>query len=166
MQPVHITLDVMHDITRTAETDDLNYSINYSSICKTIAKSCEARTFDSLESLHDHIRDRCFQEHGDIHDIRLDIERTRGLLHPATTAIRASADRRKEVLSEEQLFISNLEIRTIIGINQCEREEIQLVRFDLISHRSARPNSVFPFRNLERRIREVGLSGVWHPFRH
>ena len=154
LQPVNITLDILHDTSRAAETDDLNYSINYSSICKTIVKSCESRSFDSVESLHDHVRDQCFQEHDDIHEIRLDIQRTRGLLHPATTAIKASA-KRGETSSAEELLLSNLEVRTIVGINQCEREETQLVRFDILVHRQSLRSSPFPFRTLERRLRDV-----------
>ncbi|KAK7676103.1 hypothetical protein QCA50_020943 [Cerrena zonata] len=153
VQPVNITLEIKHDITRTAETDDLTHSINYSSVSKTISTSCQVTDFDSLESLFDYARDRTFEEHDDVHHIHLEIQRPRGLLYPATTAIRAEARRSANTPSAEQLSISNLEIRTIIGINDCEREETQLVRFDLIFHRRTRPTSVFPFRNLERSIR-------------
>ncbi|CAL1709950.1 unnamed protein product [Somion occarium] len=155
VQPVQITLDISHDISRTAETDDLVYSIDYSSICKTIVASCAGEHFSSLESLHDYIRDECFKAHQEIQQLGLCILRPRGLLYPAITAIQTTATRTgsSSHSPDERLYVSNLEIRTIVGINECEREEAQLVRFDLTFHRSSHRRYAFPFRNTERRIR-------------
>ncbi|TCD65716.1 trifunctional dihydropteroate synthetase [Steccherinum ochraceum] len=154
LQPVHITLDIVFDITRAADTDDLVHSIDYSAVCKTITASCDASTYKSLEDLCHAVLSAIFDGHGQVQDAAIHLTRTRALLHPATTGIRASRTRDKPRHYSEELLLSSLEYRTIIGINDCERVDTQLVRCDVELVGAIRPNATFQFRDLERRIQK------------
>ncbi|KAI0074324.1 Dihydropteroate synthase [Panus rudis PR-1116 ss-1] len=156
LQPVHVTVEVVHDITRTADTDDLQYSLDYSELCKSITAACEGQAFASLESLLDHISERSLQSNGALQKFSLSVVRLRGLLHPVITSIETTRVRPFTNLeaTSEILSIHNLEVRTIVGINKCEREETQLVRFDVRFARPHTRDTRLPFRDLERRLRK------------
>lgn len=155
LQPVQITLEIVYDVSRAAATDDLVHSINYSEICKTLTAIAASKTFMSLESLCDRLLAVVFEAHDQVQDITAHVVRTRALLHPATTGIRASRTREQELHTSEHLLLSNLEYRTIIGINDCEREDTQLVKFDVSLHRTVQRDAPFYFRDLERQIYSV-----------
>lgn len=160
LQPVHITLDIVHDISHTASTDDLTHSIDYSAISKTLTKSCGSTTFTSLESLCDSILESTFQLHDQVQEVAIRITRSRALLHPATTGIRASRTRGQSQHSSEEFILSGLEYRAIVGINDCEREDTQVVRFDLELSRPIQRSTVFRFRELERQLHSVSSTLV------
>ncbi|KAH8102201.1 Dihydropteroate synthase [Cristinia sonorae] len=151
-QPVNITLDIVYDISRAAATDNLVFSIDYSAICKTLTAVSTSDTFRSLESLCDTVLSATFDKHDQVTELAVHVSRSRGLLHPAATEIRASRKRSQTRHAYEEISLSNLEYRTIVGINDCEREDTQLVRFDVKLQRTARRDIPFAFRDLERRI--------------
>lgn len=60
--------------------------------------------------------------------------------------------------SREELFIHSLESYLIVGINACEREQAQLVRFDISMQRRTNgynANTSFPFRELALTVTNV-----------
>lgn len=154
LQPVHLTLTIAHDITKTAETDDLSHSIDYSSICKTLVDVCSNQNYLCLESLRDHILLETFHRHPEIQDVTIQITRSRALLHPASTQLVVTKTR-EDVGDHEYLTIQDLECRAIVGINQCEREEGQLVAFQLTLQRSPISTVPFSFRSLAQQIISV-----------
>ena len=163
LQPVSVTLGIAYDISQTAATDDLLHSIDYSAVCKTLTASCTSRTFPSLESLCDATLEAVLQRHSQVQELKLEITRSRALLHPATTSIRVSRSREQDRHTFEELLLSNLEYRTIVGINDCEREDTQLVRFDITLGRPVQREPYFAFRELERQVFTVGAYDRVYP---
>ncbi|KAI0787017.1 Dihydropteroate synthase-like protein [Abortiporus biennis] len=157
-QPLNITLTIVHDITKTAETDDLVHSIDYSSICKTLVETSSSRDFNSIECLTDYLLDQVLSKHQDVEEISISVTRTRALLHPAATRIRTSRRRpatTQQLIGQdnlEEIGIIDLECRTIVGINPCEREESQIVTFDILLIRKSYRTVLFNFRALANKI--------------
>lgn len=156
LQPVHLTLTIAHDITHTAETDDLTHSIDYSSVCKTLVDVCSNQNYSCLESLRDQVLQETFHRHPEIQDVTVQITRSRALLHPASTQLVVSKSR-QDVADLECLTIQDLECRAIVGINACEREEAQLVAFNLTLQRSPISAVPFGFRGLSQQIISVSF---------
>lgn len=155
VQPVYFTITIPHDVSQSAEKDDLRFSINYSTICRTITQACENTVFASTEFLCDAVLERCFEAHDVIGGIELLVCRPRALLHPASTSVRVSRSRNQVRPPPLQFTLSNLEVRTIVGVNTCEREERQLVRADVTFFLNNHLPSAFDFRAVSRDLSEV-----------
>ena len=153
---------INHSIASAALTDELEYSINYSTVCKTAIAAVNSRDFASTEDCVHHIIDSCFRDHQDVHSLTVTLTRPKALLQPAS--VQLSSSRKRGITgSLEQLSIHSLETYPIVGINACEREQTQLVRFDVSMQRSTNgydSGTPFPFRDLALRLVKVNLHGV------
>ncbi|PSR75668.1 hypothetical protein PHLCEN_2v8959 [Hermanssonia centrifuga] len=158
LQPTYITLTITHSIARAALTDDLALSINYSTICATITEVSRSKSFGSSEDLADHIVGQCFELFPEVQQFTVLVTRPKALLQPAFTEYTCTRERGRESFSDI-LSIRGLECYPIVGINACEREQEQLVRFDVTVHRTcsnSKRGVFFPYRELSLRI----LKGV------
>ena len=54
-QMVSLDLEMAHDIRKAAETDDIEYALNYKSIAKRLIKFVEASEFLFVESMADDV---------------------------------------------------------------------------------------------------------------
>ncbi|GET02501.1 dihydropteroate synthase [Rhizophagus clarus] len=139
-QPVIINLIVYTDISQAGETDHLPYSIDYSSITKNVTKFSEESSFKSIEALADAIAKLCITEFH-IPKVNVRLEKPKALLHAKCAGVEIT--RTKEDYDElsksrsggneydDRIFVQDLRLNTIIGINPWEREEKQSVIVNL-----------------------------------
>jgi dihydroneopterin aldolase / 2-amino-4-hydroxy-6-hydroxymethyldihydropteridine diphosphokinase / dihydropteroate synthase len=170
-QPVRVSVSIPYDLRAAAEGDDISESINYGSLSKRVLASVEGqedssgssstRTFRSLEHLLDHIFRTCFEEFPEIQCMTLDVLKSRALPYADGIRVFSSRARDGSRLAPDRLAIQQLSCNVIVGLNQCEREDEQLVCFDVDMSTSTsltpKPENAFDFRLLARDIRQVSL---------
>lgn len=139
-QPVIINLIIYTDISKAGDTDHLPYSIDYSSITKSITKFSEESSFKSIEALADAIAKLCITEFH-ISKVNIRLEKPKALLHAKCAGVEIT--RTKEDYDElsksqsggneydDRIFVQDLRLNAIIGINPWEREEKQSVIVNL-----------------------------------
>jgi dihydroneopterin aldolase / 2-amino-4-hydroxy-6-hydroxymethyldihydropteridine diphosphokinase / dihydropteroate synthase len=165
-QPVRVSVSIPYDLRAAAEGDDILKSINYGSLSKRVLASVEGPsgstcTFRSLEHLLDHIFGTCFDAFPEIQHMTLDIVKPRALPYADGIRVLSSRARDGSRLAPDRFAIQQLSCNVIVGLNQCEREDKQLVCFDVDISRStsmtSEPENAFDFRLLARDIRQVSL---------
>lgn len=159
LQPITLTLSINHSIASTAHTDNLDLSINYSTVCKTAIDVATSRAFRSCEDIVDQIFTTIFERHAQVKALKISLSRPKALQQPAYAEF-SSFSSRGQPGAAEVLSLRQLECHPIVGVNLCEREQTQAVRFDLSMRRSTRtPHQAppFPFRALSRKVVDVRL---------
>lgn len=154
LQPAYVTLEIWHSVSQAAATDGLDHTINYSTVCKTVIEASTVRPFSAAEDFVQYALDKCYADHPQVHSLTLRLGRPKALLQPACSEITVSSDR-GSAASIESYRISNLECFPIVGVNDCERLQTQLVRFDLsltTHERSLQISSPFPTRQVAEKI--------------
>ena len=165
-QPVRVSVHIPYDLRAAAERDDIAKSVNYGSLSKRVLASVEdpgassPHTFRSLEQLADHIFDTCFGAFAEIQHMTLDVVKPRAL--PYADAIRVLSSRARDGsrLSPDCFAIQQLSCNVVVGLNPCEREDKQLVCFDvdISSIFASEPENAFDFRLLAKDIRQVCIT--------
>ncbi|KAI8147624.1 Dihydropteroate synthase-like protein [Fennellomyces sp. T-0311] len=143
-QPVVITVELYTDITAAGNSDHVTSSIHYGHVTKAISKLTETGTFKSIEELgHAIVRVCCVDFGAERTTVR--VEQPKALLHAAAAGVllsRAKDDfngiTEKETTGvasglgkEDIVFVKDLRLSTIIGVNPWEREEKQVVVVNL-----------------------------------
>jgi dihydroneopterin aldolase/2-amino-4-hydroxy-6-hydroxymethyldihydropteridine diphosphokinase/dihydropteroate synthase len=168
-QPVRVSVSIPYDLRAAAEGDDILKSINYGSLSKRVLASVEdqedpsstsgsgsTHTFRSLEHLLDHIFVTCFDAFPEIQHMTLDVVKPRALPYADGIRVLSSRARDGSRLAPDRFAIQQLSCNVIVGLNQCEREDKQVVCFDVdISMTSELEENAFDFRLLARDIRQV-----------
>ena len=166
-QPVQVSVDIPYDLRAAAEGDDISKSINYGSLSKRVLASVENSdpsssttcTFRSLEHLSDHIFRTCFGAFPEIQHMTLDVVKPRALPYADGIRVLSSRARDGSRLSPDRLAIQRLSCNVVVGLNPCEREDRQLVCFDVdistIASEALEPENAFDFRRLARDMRQV-----------
>jgi dihydroneopterin aldolase / 2-amino-4-hydroxy-6-hydroxymethyldihydropteridine diphosphokinase / dihydropteroate synthase len=168
-QPVRVSVSIPYDLRAAAENDDILKSINYGSLSKRVLASVESpttassstRTFRSLEHLSDHIFVTCFDAFPEIQRMTLDVVKSRALPYADGIRVLSSRARDGSRLAPDRFAIQQLSCNVIVGLNQCEREDEQLVCFDVdistssTSMTTPELENAFDFRLLARDIRQV-----------
>ncbi|KDQ56667.1 hypothetical protein JAAARDRAFT_58960 [Jaapia argillacea MUCL 33604] len=149
-QPVQLTLSFPYDLSKVAESDELQYSINYASICSTLTSAMSSGPFISLENLTERILDLCTRTHPEIQDVDLVIRRSKASLYCKAIGLHLSRSHSNDNPRRE-VFIEDLECPAIIGINPCERVQKQIVRFNVSTSRTT-VKGPFDFRGLTETI--------------
>ncbi|KAF7790607.1 hypothetical protein EIP86_001563 [Pleurotus ostreatoroseus] len=156
LQPIFVTLTASHSIAVAAANDDLNHSINYSTLCNIAIDVSKSRSFSSSEDFVDEVQKRCFFQFPGVQAFTVTLKRPKALLQPAVTEVTWSKARgTKSMLC---IFaILGMEGLPIVGINPCERVQKQAVKFDICARRStptSEQSESFPFRGLYLNILE------------
>ena len=89
-----------------------------------------ARPFTSSEDFVQYAIEQCLVHYPDIRSLTLTLKRSKALLQPACSEIVVSSDRGPSACIQSYR-VENLECFPIVGVNDCERLQTQLVRFDL-----------------------------------
>jgi dihydroneopterin aldolase/2-amino-4-hydroxy-6-hydroxymethyldihydropteridine diphosphokinase/dihydropteroate synthase len=157
---VRVSVHVPYDLRTAAEGDDITKSINYGSLSKRILASVEdVPSFGSLEQLSDHIFAACFRAFPEIQRMTLDVLKPRALPYADGIRVLSSRARDGSRLSPDRFAIQQLSCNVIVGLNPCEREDKQLVCFDVdistFTSNTLEPENAFDFRLLARDIRQV-----------
>ncbi|CAG8807898.1 36982_t:CDS:2, partial [Racocetra persica] len=139
-QPVLINLTLHKNISEAGKKDKLSYSINYGIVSKAVSKYAEDSISDSIEALAEGIAKICVNEcHAPRVTVR--VEKPRALLHAASAGveiIRTREDYSKIDSNsntfpiyndnrQDVIFVKDLRLSAIIGVNPWEREEKQTV---------------------------------------
>lgn len=132
-QPVIVSLSVPHDVRRTASTDHLVHSVNYSVLSDHLRDSLELKnTFLSLEEFAIHMFDTLLgAESLRIPELRIKITQLTPPLHAKSVGLEAvgTVPRRGDwSVSHMKHFVEDLDCDAIIGVNPLEREEKQVVK--------------------------------------
>ncbi|KAF5365178.1 hypothetical protein D9758_005363 [Tetrapyrgos nigripes] len=143
-QPILVTLTVPHDIQSTARTDELEHSINYSTLASTIRDKVddERKSFQSLEDLTGFIFDLLLDVNADtprLSGARVKVTQVKPPLHCKSVSVEAeatSSGNSSWVLSSTGTIhtIEDLECDLIVGVNSAERLEKQIVRINIAIH--------------------------------
>lgn len=193
-QPVRVSISVPYDLRPAAEADDVSKSINYGTLSKCVlasvvevedhapapasAAAARQRQFRSLEQLSGHIFATCFGAFPEIERMTLDVVKPRALPYADGVRLLSSRARDGSRLASERFSIQRLACNVIVGLNPCEREDKQLVCFDvdLSTHHHPPSSSLvhsqdqsqtlepeneddaFDFRGLAKDIRQVRAS--------
>ncbi|KAK3807680.1 MAG: Dihydropteroate synthase-like protein [Benniella sp.] len=143
-QPIIINLTVYTSVSAAGDTDHLPYSIHYGVLCKTVEAHSEKSEFRSVEALADSIARVTIRKcHAPKITVRID--KPRALLHAASAGVeitRSRSDYSEEELQdavpcpirfkqEDIIFVKDLRLSCIIGVNPWEREEEQVVVVNL-----------------------------------
>ncbi|KAI8064715.1 Dihydropteroate synthase-like protein [Gongronella butleri] len=150
-QPVVISVWLYTDITAAGDTDHVTNSIHYGHVTKGITKLAETNTFASLEALaHAVVRLCCV--HFGAQRTKVSVEQPKALLHAAASGVqlaRAREDFEDDAIVEtsgtvsqlgveDMVFVKDLRLHTIIGVNPWEREEKQIVVVNLTIYPGAK----------------------------
>jgi dihydroneopterin aldolase/2-amino-4-hydroxy-6-hydroxymethyldihydropteridine diphosphokinase/dihydropteroate synthase len=134
-------------------------------LSKTVIASVEAvPTFRSLEQLSDQIFGGCFGAFPEIQHMTVDVVKPRAFPYADGIHILSSRARDGSRLSPDRFTIQQLSSNVIVGRNPCEREDKQLVCFDVeistITSNTFKPENAFDFRLLARDIRQVCITAL------
>lgn len=143
-QPVVITVWLYTDITAAGDTDHVTNSIHYGHVTKGITKLAETNTFKSLEALAHAVVKLCCVHFG-AERTAITVEQPKALLHASASGVQLSRSKHDfkddgvvETLGdvsklgyEDVVFVKDLRLHTIIGVNPWEREEKQVVVINL-----------------------------------
>ncbi|KAI9030987.1 Dihydropteroate synthase-like protein [Phycomyces nitens] len=142
-QPVVISVWLYTDITAAGDSDIVTNSIHYGHVTKGITKLAETGTFKSLEALAHAVVRLCCVHFGAVRTM-VKVEQPKALLHASASGVimsRAKVDFKGiegETLGdvsglgrEDEVFVKDLRLHAIIGVNPWEREEKQVVVINL-----------------------------------
>ncbi|KAF8948730.1 trifunctional dihydropteroate synthetase, partial [Entomortierella lignicola] len=143
-QPIIINLVVYTSVSQAGDTDHLPYSIHYGVLCKTVEAHSEKTEFRSVEALADSIA-RVVISKCHAPKITVRIDKPRALLHAASAGVEITRSRSDYTEAEltgtvqrplrfnqqDIIFVKDLRLSCIIGVNPWEREEEQVVVLNL-----------------------------------
>ncbi|KAI5891365.1 Dihydropteroate synthase [Schizophyllum commune H4-8] len=158
-QPILVSVSLPTDVVPAAVGDELTKSINYSAIASSLRNSVTAdHAFANLEDILDHaLRTLLAPEsvlRPFITQIYVRLVQVKPPLHCASVGLEAVAKAGEPglwTITDRRYFVRDLEVDAVIGVNQCEREEKQIVRLNASLEAGSAPGSV-DFRSLTRRL--------------
>ncbi|KAL7752988.1 trifunctional dihydropteroate synthetase [Sorochytrium milnesiophthora] len=158
-QPLDVSFSIRTDVGAAGEYDLLANSVSYSALSKTVSELAEKSRFRTLEALSTALAAALVRD-SDASEVTVKIEKPRSLLRAAATGVeivrrrrqapQASATGNETSTSElypspdadDVLFIRDLVLSAIIGVNPWEREERQNIIINLsIFHPDGFPES-------------------------
>ncbi|KAF8964785.1 Dihydropteroate synthase-like protein [Flammula alnicola] len=138
-QPISISIFIYHNVSRTANADDLSYSINYSDIAKEIRASVISTPFICLQDLSRHICNAIHEFSSLVNllgglEIRIRVAQLKAPLHCKTVAVEHLAKFSSDgswSAHEITHIVEDLTCPTIVGVGSAERLEKQDVVVNL-----------------------------------
>ncbi|CAG8584868.1 11842_t:CDS:2 [Acaulospora morrowiae] len=158
-QPIVVNITAEKSISKAGETDELSHTTSYSDMNKAITKFVEESTHESIEILADGISKICLSKFN-VQKVTVRVEKPRVLLHAASAGVEIT--RTEEYIeavsandSQDIIFVKDLKLSTIIGINPWERETKQIVILNLTIYTDFRnAGSQRDFRTIVKKISE------------
>ncbi|KAI6041502.1 Dihydropteroate synthase-like protein [Pisolithus marmoratus] len=153
-QPIRLSLSIYYDITEAARADDLNYSVNYASICSTLESWLPKVQYPSLEDLVASSLDYIFGHHAEVQKASIIVSQTNSLLQPARVECKATRTRSGKKETPDEFILEGLKCMTLIGVNPYERTHEQPLFLDIAvrQRRERRQGEPFPFCDLSASI--------------
>ncbi|KAI9253191.1 Dihydropteroate synthase-like protein [Sporodiniella umbellata] len=141
-QPVVITVALYTDISAAGNTDHVTNTIHYGHVTKAITQLGEKSKFESLEALaHAIVQLGCVQFGAA--RTQVTVEQPKALLHASASGVRLTRAKEDFVKGdatlgevsglgvEDEMYVRDLRLHTIVGVNPWEREEKQVVVINL-----------------------------------
>ncbi|KAI5837403.1 Dihydropteroate synthase-like protein [Morchella snyderi] len=165
-QPILLSIWLKSSVALAGSTDHLPYSINYGTVAKSVSALVEDNTFHSLEHLVEKVARLALSPVLNGEWVKVVVEKPRALLRADAAGI--SITRKKEadgsvvVEGEDKVFVKNLRLVTIIGVNSYERLEKQNVTINLTMHK---PNESKKSANIKSEQLAIGetQAGKFYP---
>lgn len=152
-QPLTISLTVPYDLKPSAAFDDVEKSVNYGTLSRALLKVVDdGAKFTSLEALLDAFFNACFTTFPDVPEAEVSLMKTRAMPYAESVAIHSRRLRTGARLQPDRFSLNKLACNLIVGLNPCEREDKQLVYFDVDIERTG---NVFDWRRLGQHLRKV-----------
>ena len=155
LQPVLVSLWTPYNLQLAGGTDNLDHSLNYAAVCKTIEKCFDAaQVFTGPQGAAERVAAACFAAHPTLTQIRLRVEMPRAALRAKSIAVEIERHRLSHVLiSVPDVFIvTDLELDALVGVNNCERADRQRVIINLRIEPGSAPGNFF---SVSKTVREV-----------
>ena len=141
-QPVIVSLALYTDISKSGATDDVGASIHYGNLTKAVSTHITDSTSDNLVEFVDSLAECCFVKGGAGEKIKIVAELPEALTMAEGVGIEAYRQRfPQDSVREGEIdqipgfgdgfFIRNLRVACIIGVNEPERKEKQVVVVNL-----------------------------------
>lgn len=163
-QPIIISVSVPLSLYRAGSSDSLDDSLNYSTLCKTVEKVARRQGgFACAEHLAETIAEDCFAAFRTVYQITVRVKKPHALLHADSAGVEIVRKRGEKKFGADKLFVENLSVSCIIGINAWERVDTQVVKLNLEMHCADRVNPAsesegFEFRGLVNDIQDVSCA--------
>ena len=154
-QPVLDSFSLAHDLRAAAAGDDLDHSINYSTLAKGVAALVEAEVFPSLEALCDRVCDAYAREYAHVPAFTVRVRRTKALLYGAAFGVEITKLGADVPPREEKVFLEDVVAHAVVGIHPHERERRQRVRVNVEVTRKCPRLAPLDFRTLEQKVFDV-----------
>ncbi|KAL7275892.1 trifunctional dihydropteroate synthetase [Rhizina undulata] len=139
-QPILLSLWLKTSVALAGSTDHLPYSIHYGIVCKSVSKLVENNVFKSLEDLAGEVSRLALGPSLNGEWVKVLVEKPRALLRADAAGISIVRKKSKDlgvILAEgdDRIFVKDLRLVTIIGVNPWERVEKQNVVINLTLHK-------------------------------
>jgi dihydroneopterin aldolase/2-amino-4-hydroxy-6-hydroxymethyldihydropteridine diphosphokinase/dihydropteroate synthase len=140
-------------VALAGSTDHLPYSTHYGTVCKAVTSLVEGSgtTFRGIEHLAEEVAGLLLGPEVQADWVRVVIEKPRALLRADAAGIEITRSR-EGAEGEDKVFVNNLRLVTIIGVNPWEREERQNVVINLTLHK--RPDKHYDFHAITNTVSE------------
>ncbi|KAI5792838.1 Dihydropteroate synthase-like protein [Pyronema domesticum] len=154
-QAILVSLWLKTSVALAGSTDHLPYSIHYGLLCKSVTALVEGNTFTSLEHLTEEVANLALGPELNGEWVKIAIEKPRALLRADAAGM--SIVRRREgnkivKEGEDKVFIRDLRLVTIIGVNPWERLEKQNVVLNLTLYEAV--GEKYDFRKITTTVSE------------
>ncbi|KAF8428108.1 Dihydroneopterin aldolase-domain-containing protein [Tirmania nivea] len=141
-QPVIVSLTLYTDISKSGATDDVRASIHYGNLTKAVSTHITDSASDNLVEFVDSLAECCFLRGGAEERIKIVAELPEALTMAEGVGIEAyrqcysQGSRSKNEIDRipgfgDGIFIRNLRVACVIGVNEPERKEKQVVVVNL-----------------------------------
>jgi dihydroneopterin aldolase/2-amino-4-hydroxy-6-hydroxymethyldihydropteridine diphosphokinase/dihydropteroate synthase len=154
-QPILVSLDIPYNLRGAASEDDIQQSVNYGSLSRTLSQSIEPLSFPSLELFIETVFEKTFSAFASVHELKAVVTKPRALPYAGKVSITSRRKRNGERVYPDRYELGDLVCNLIVGLNPCEREDKQVVHFDVAISRDSRFEQAFGFRALGKSLREV-----------
>ncbi|BFZ62911.1 trifunctional dihydropteroate synthetase [Saitoella coloradoensis] len=129
--PVTLSIECRTSVALAGSTDHLPYSLHYGTMCKLVSDYVENGDFKNLEALAEGVAGVTLGEGCGAEWVRVRVEKPRALLRADAAGLEIVRRKDGKRECEDMVFIDNLRLVTIIGVNPWERVEKQNVFIQL-----------------------------------
>ncbi|KXN84082.1 hypothetical protein AN958_00469 [Leucoagaricus sp. SymC.cos] len=164
LQPISLSIDIFYDVAPSSTTDDLNLSIDYSSISKKLGMALAEPNKSTYISIEEVVHQALSVAQGILTDVavtevNIKVVQLKAPLHCKNVGLEAWSVRTREgwAVLKTRHFVIDLVCPTVIGINDVERDEEQdvLVNISIETHDTLLDRIKLDFRQLTRSLRKV-----------
>ena len=154
-QPVLVSFSFAHDVHEAAEKDELERSVNYSTLAKGMEAIVATEVFSSLENLVDRVCEVYSEKYPQTPFFSVVIKRTKALLYGDAFGIEVLKPGPRSPPLKERLFLLDLVAHAVVGIHPHERQRKQRIRVNVSVTRQVPRTASFDFRTIEQNVFDV-----------